>query len=262
MEDRHILVIGGSRRIGLEVSRHLVKSGVTPIVTYRREPSSDEGIRALVGGGNLWKMDITDEDSVLSVQRMIREKGLVLDGMINCAGVYFSSDVSTAPFDSPGSEDGRTTTIDPLVGAPTTTSPSSYRDMNSNVNARGAFLVTLHLGRHVVDGGVIIHISDIWAGRVRPGYRDYSASKASLEGLISSAARELAPRLSVYGIAPGPVLLEEGADDERIVSVARGNPMGRVGSPLDILSAIDHLISNVSIPTGTIVSIDGGRSLV
>jgi pteridine reductase len=64
----------------------------------------------------------------------------------------------------------------------------------------------------------------------------------------------------VNGVAPGTVLLPEGIDEGRAEAIRRAIPMGRVGNPGDIADAIVYLLG-AEYATGTILTVDGGRSL-
>lgn len=108
--------------------------------------------------------------------------------------------------------------------------------------------------------GDIVNVLDVGGAlRAWSGYAHYCASKAGLAMLTRVLALELAPAIRVNGVAPGTVLFPEGYDEaERATTVAR-IPMGRVGSPQDIVEAILYLVT-ASYVTGQILAVDGGRT--
>ncbi|MHB8508148.1 MAG: SDR family NAD(P)-dependent oxidoreductase [Candidatus Dormibacteria bacterium] len=138
------------------------------------------------------------------------------------------------------------------------------------VNVRGVFLGCKHGLRRMLDqgGGVIVNTASI-AGLV--GLRDRAAYCAS-KGAVVSLTKQVALQYSDRGIrcncvCPGTVdspwvgrLLEEAGDPEaaRAALVAR-QPMGRLGTPEEIASAIYYLASDAAaFMTGSALVIDGG----
>ena len=66
--------------------------------------------------------------------------------------------------------------------------------------------------------------------------------------------------MRVCSIAPGPVLMPDGASDESIARHAAGAALGRLGSPTDIVEAIAYLIG-ANFVTGAELVVDGGYRL-
>ncbi|MDH3052489.1 SDR family NAD(P)-dependent oxidoreductase [Gordonia alkanivorans] len=120
--------------------------------------------------------------------------------------------------------------------------------------------------------GTIVAISSIHAKSTAPGMGIYAATKAALESWVRSAAIELAPAVTVNGIAPGAVngrKLDEGLERfavserlgvlERISSRA---PARRVGDPGEIAELVAFLMNaDCRFMTGTTVAIDGGSQI-
>jgi len=108
-------------------------------------------------------------------------------------------------------------------------------------------------------GGKIINIAD-WAG-VRP-YRDYlpyCVSKAGVIGLTKALAKELAPRIQVTAIAPGPILPPPDMSPRERARIATRVPLKRWGSPQDIANTALFLIEGTDFMTGSTVFVDGGQ---
>jgi 3-oxoacyl-[acyl-carrier protein] reductase len=95
----------------------------------------------------------------------------------------------------------------------------------------------------------------------------YSVSKAAMNALTFSLARELGPsNIRVNGIAPGPTDTRALADIRERVSgpgakpTAAGIPLGRLGSPEDIANAAVFLLSDNAVwITGHVLNVDGGQ---
>lgn len=118
-------------------------------------------------------------------------------------------------------------------------------------------------------GGSIVVTSSIAAARPRQGIAAYVASKAGVEGLVRALALELAPTIRVNAIAPVAVrtpMLKEFAfgasEQETIERVEATIPLRRLTEPEDVAAAAVYLASDEArCVTGTVLNVDGGRSL-
>ena len=129
-----------------------------------------------------------------------------------------------------------------------------------NSNLRGPFLISSFLKETISkNNGTIINITDAMVIRGMKDYSIYSAAKGGLETLTKSLARDLAPNITVNGVAPGAILLpsDGSANEDLLLSKI---PLGRLGTEADIASAVFYLSKNKYI-TGQILRVDGGRSL-
>jgi pteridine reductase len=87
------------------------------------------------------------------------------------------------------------------------------------------------------------------------------ASKAALASVTRGLAAALAPRIRVNGVAPGPVLLPDGADGEaERTAAARRTALGRVGTAEDVAEAVVFL-AGARYVTGEVLRVDGGQHL-
>jgi 3-oxoacyl-[acyl-carrier protein] reductase len=110
--------------------------------------------------------------------------------------------------------------------------------------------------------GCIVNISSVNAIRGHTGVAVYSATKAGLDGLTRSLARELGPRnIRVNSVAPGYFESEmaRGVTEEQKQRIVRRTPLGRLASAEDIANAVYFLVSEqASFITGQILVVDGG----
>ena len=102
---------------------------------------------------------------------------------------------------------------------------------------------------------------DLLAERPWPRYVAYCASKAALANLTLGLARELAPQVTVNGIAPGVVDWPDDFPESDQEKYLKRVPLARPGSPRDVAEAVLFLCTAGSYITGQILRLDGGRSI-
>jgi pteridine reductase len=104
-------------------------------------------------------------------------------------------------------------------------------------------------------------VSDLLAVQPARGYVAHAVSKAAVEGLVRALAVELAPEISVNGVAPGTVLVPDGTPPEQVDRWARQAPLRRNGDPADVAAGVLFFCSGPAFVTGQILRVDGGKSL-
>jgi 3-oxoacyl-[acyl-carrier protein] reductase len=138
-----------------------------------------------------------------------------------------------------------------------------------NVNLTGGFrLIRACLPSMKQTGsGRILFTSSVQGNRTAvPGCAHYAASKAGINGLIRSAAFELAQhKITVNGVEPGLVLtqgVESALSDRRRENMAQYVPLGRWGRPDEVAQAMLYLASDeAAYVTGQTIVVDGGALL-
>lgn len=232
MTKKTALIFGGSRGIGAATAGALADAGYNVAITYvSTPPQTASGIKA-------HKVDVRDPAAIEQVfSDVIAEFGGV-DCVVANAGI----NVPPAPMG--------------------TFEDANFRNL-VEVNIVGAFNILQSSARHVSDGGVIIALTTSLVRHAVPGVGPYSATKAAVECLVRSMARELAPRnIRVNAVAPGPVdtdLFRAGKTEEAIKRSAALSPFNRVGQPGEIANVIAFLASDSSSwVQGQIVQPNGG----
>ena len=147
----------------------------------------------------------------------------------------------------------------------------------SDLNLLGTIIPSQVIGRHMAERkeGVILNISSMNAFRPLTRIPAYSASKAAVtnftQWLAVYMAQEVSPCIRVNAIAPGFFLTnqnryllidkETGGRTPRGSKILEHTPMGRYGTPEDLLGTVLWLLSPASnFVTGVVVPVDGGFS--
>ena len=138
-------------------------------------------------------------------------------------------------------------------------------DWHFAVNVRAAILVTREILPYMSQGGRIINIASELAYLGRAGASVYCASKAAMLGLTRSWARELAPRILVNAVAPGPtdtplLAFDTMTSEEKARETAL--PLGRIARPEEIAAAVLFLAGpDSSFFTGQCLGANGGAAM-
>jgi NAD(P)-dependent dehydrogenase (short-subunit alcohol dehydrogenase family) len=164
--------------------------------------------------------------------------------------------------------------IDVLLNAPGINSGTPFFEITEDewerilrVNLQSVFLACQIFGRRMIDqgdGGSVINISSASSGPPLSKVFTYSVSKAGVNNLTQSLAREWAPhRVRVNAIAPGFFPAEQNRKiltDDRVAAIMGHTPMDRFGEPDELAGAVVWLASEraSSFVTGAVIRVDGG----
>jgi 3-oxoacyl-[acyl-carrier protein] reductase len=147
------------------------------------------------------------------------------------------------------------------------TFPNVETERVININLVATIRMTRHVLRCMLrqrTSGRIINISSIIGTRGYTGLAAYSASKAGMDGLTRSLAREVGRRnITVNSIAPGYLETEMSArlDKGQRHQIINRTPLGRLGRVEDVLPLLQFLLSDgAAFITGETITVDGGIS--
>ncbi len=234
MSGRSVLVVGGSRGIGLEVARQMAEGGDRVAVTYRSgEPPF--GLFAV-------QCDVTVPDDVERAFAAVEAEQGPADVVIINAGV--TRDCLLLRM---AEEDWAATIDTNLTGA----YRCAKRAVRSMIRARR--------------GGRLVFISSAVAMVGEAGQSNYAASKAGLIGFARSLAREYGARgITSNVVAPGLTETDMTAvlGQERLDKIIDQIPLGRIAQPREIASAVRFVASeDAGYITGAIIPVDGGVAM-
>jgi glucose 1-dehydrogenase len=236
------LVTGGGRGIGAAVAERLATAGHDLVLNYARDAEAAEAtadrVRATGVSCRTFRADVSDPGGVDDLFDAVAEWGQ-LTGLVNNAGATLHlGDLAETPVD----------VIQRVIA----------------VNLTGAVLCARRAVKDLKDGGVIVNVSSAAATRGAPHeYVHYAAAKAGVDALTNGLAQEVAPRIRVYGVAPGVVrtgIHADAGDPGRPDRAASTVPLGRVGEPEEVAEAIAWFLTGApEYATGATLRMAGGR---
>jgi 3-oxoacyl-[acyl-carrier protein] reductase len=238
------VVTGASKGIGAGIAKHLAAEGAAVVVNYA---SSKEGADQVVdeitkGGGKAIAIQ-ADVAKKKDIERLFAEAKKAfgrLDILVNNAGIY-----QVAPLEE-------------------VTENEFHREFDTNV--LGLILATQEALKHFdAKGGSVINIGSSATALAPPATVVYTATKGAVDMITRVLANELGPKkVRVNSINPGGVETEgfhalgmPGSDFEK--QMIAQTPLGRIGQPHDIATAVAFLASPDSAwITGEIITVSGG----
>jgi NAD(P)-dependent dehydrogenase (short-subunit alcohol dehydrogenase family) len=108
--------------------------------------------------------------------------------------------------------------------------------------------------------GLIVNMLDERIHNPTPNYLSYTASRLGLWGVTQVLARELAPRIRVNAIGPGPALPAAGTTEADFAALCAKMPLRRGTDPDELADALAFILRARSM-TGQMITLDGGQQL-
>ena len=243
MNNKIVLITGASRGIGREIAYNLAKEGNTVIANYNKSKDMAESLKEIAKNENLnidiYKADVSNREEVKEMINYILNKYKRIDVLVNNAGIDQEKIFQDITDD----------------------------DWNKiiNVNLYSVFCVTQEVVSSMIHNknGCIINISSIYGIIGGSCAALYSASKAGIDGLTKSLAKELGQsNIRVNSIAPGYIDTDMNKKfSSNIVNEIKNEiPLNKIGTPNSIAKCTKWLIDD-DYTTGQIIAIDGGWSI-
>lgn len=238
------IVTGASSGLGKRFAQVLASRGAKVAIAARRTDALDRlsaGIKAAGGIAFATKLDVNDEQSVVSAVKAIESALGPIDVLVNNSGTSISK--------------------------PALEQTAEDWDAVVNVNLRGVFFMAKEVAKRMREGsrgGSIINIASILATRQTGSVLPYAVSKAGVVQLTKSLALEVARyNIRVNAIAPGYIETEINRDyfaTDTGAAMIKRIPQRRIGSDSDLDGALLLLASDASrFMTGSVVTVDGGH---
>jgi len=238
---RVALVTGAAKRVGRAIALELASAGCDLAVHYRTSAAEacevvdiarDMGVNAFAV-----RADLVVPSEIASMFDAVRAEFGRLDILVNSAAVFRRA-------------------------SPDRLSEADF-DFHVNVNLKAAYLCSIHAARIMrqAGSGKIVNITDVAASRPMRNFVPYCVSKAGLEMLTRVMAKAYAPEIQVNAVAPGTVLFRDDETPTQRRKVISQIPRRRIGEPADVARAVRFLCEGSDHITGTVLLVDGGRSL-
>jgi 3-oxoacyl-[acyl-carrier protein] reductase len=242
LEGKVALVTGGSRGIGLAISRVLAEGGARVAVVARDGARAATAAAELPGEGHGgYACDVSEGARVRETVATVETAQGPVDILVNNAGI----------------------TRDNLLMR---MSDEEFDEVIAT-NLKGAFNFTRAVSRGMMRRrqGAILNITSVVGLIGNPGQANYAASKAGLVGLTKSVARELASRgVRCNAIAPGFIRTDMTGDltDAQVEALLKQIPLGDLGEVDDVARVARFLVGPAArYITGQIISVDGGMAM-
>jgi NAD(P)-dependent dehydrogenase (short-subunit alcohol dehydrogenase family) len=243
---RVALITGASSGIGAATAQLFARAGAKVALLARRETALAEVASAIESETLILAADVCDPAAVReAVAATVRELG-GLHMLVNSAGV--------------------------VLPAPLAQADDAHWRTQIDVNLSGSFYAARAAGLHMAasDGGAIVNVGSELSRIGMASYVAYCASKAGVIGLTKALAADLAPKVTVNAICPGPVdtpmlaaELECFGEPEQMAAETRARvPLGRLASAEEVARGIFYLAVEAPYATGATLQLDGGTTAV
>ena len=238
------VVTGASKGIGAAIARSLASEGASVVVNYASSKAGADAVVAAISAAGGKAVVVHGDVSKAAEAQGIIDAAIKsygrLDILVNNAGIY-----EFAPLEE-------------------VTEKEFHREFN--INVLGLILATQEALKHFdAEGGSMINIGSSATALTPPATVVYTATKGAVDMITRVLANELGPKkVRVNSINPGGVETEgfhalgmPGSDFEK--QMIAQTPLGRIGQPHDIATAVAFLASPDSAwITGEIITVSGG----
>ena len=235
------MVTGAAHRLGRAIAEDLARAGWPVVLHYNGSGDAVTRLRDHIrtGGGTaeIISGNLLDEAETSSLVERASSKLGPIGLLINNASVFEWDDAASA-------------------------TPESFA-LHMDLHLRAPLMMCQKfvelLPAH--QSGLIVNMLDSRVLNPTPRHMTYTLSKSGLWTLTQTLAQELAPRVRVNGIGPGPTLPPKGQTIEEFRARCARLPLQRPASLAEVCQALRFLISQKSM-TGQMIALDGGDHLV
>jgi glucose 1-dehydrogenase len=242
LQGKVALVTGGAVRVGRALTLALAEAGCHVCIHYGRsaQPAQETQAAAAAFGvaAHIHSADLADAQAAQQVIPAAVARFGRVDVLINSAAIFPDEDAFAD-------------------------TDLALWDRLFNINLRAPFLLSRAFAAQIpADGqGKIINVNDARVRNAEPDHFVYRFTKRSLWQMTEMLALELAPRITVNGVALGAILPPPGQDLSYLEHMAATRiPLRRHGSAEIVAANVLHLLRQDFL-TGVTIPIDGGEFL-
>jgi len=239
MNNKVAFITGAARRIGRSIAVHLGKNKWNLVIQYNKSEKEitelENELRSFKIKFYKFKFNFEKNFNYNNLFKKILSECGKIDLLINNASAFdFDTikDTNNAVF-----------------------------DRHINVNLKAPFFLSSGFAKNLGKRkGIIINILDQRVNNITPYFTSYTVSKVALYALTRSMALNLAPKIRVNGISPGPTLKSKNQTAEQFKKQYLKTPLSRQVKLGEINNAVEYIINNESV-TGQVLTLDSGQSL-
>lgn len=235
-----VLVTGAAQRLGAAMAWVMAEDGFDVAIHCRGSLADAEALaRRIEALGRRAAVVVADLEHESEVERVVEEARVALGPLailVNNASTFVLDRLATAD---------RT---------------SWDRHLETNLRAPVVLSQRFVAQLGPAGRGLIVNLLDQRIGNLTPNFLSYSIAKAGLWAATQVLARELAPRVRVNGISPGPVLPAPGTAQARFDELVRATPLGIATTPEEIANALRFIVASPTM-TGQVITLDSGQQL-
>ena len=246
LENKVVVITGGSRGIGLEIARELLDQKANVVICGRKTDTLDAAANAL-GNEKLMTVQahIAQEQDVETLFNTVMDRYQKLDVLINNVGMNLMT---------------------PFIAD---TEFSQWQKI-IDTNLSGTFLCSRRASQIMREQlcGKIVNVSSIAGRKASPGMGIYGIAKAGIEMLTKVLASELAQfNIQVNAVAPSMVRTEFSkpfwSNKDLHELIVKTIPLGRIAEPIDVVHPVLFLASDAAnFITGQTIVVDGGATAI
>lgn len=243
LKDKVAIITGSSSGIGFAIAKAYVKNGAKVVICGTSDESANNAKKQILNeipNADVMavKVNISNTEDIINLFKITYENFGKVDILVNNAGIAPAKSIENM----------------------------TDEDFSNvlNVNTVGTFKCTREAIKYMKEfGGSIINTSSFVSLYGSPNQSAYSASKAAINGLTKSNAKELGKyNIRVNAVAPGVVMtdmVKDNCNPETIQRLNMMTPLGRGAEVEDLVGIYVYLASDESsFTTGTVINIDGG----
>ncbi len=235
------LVTGGSKRIGKSISKKLASENRNVIIHYNKSKKEAlELCKELNKNSKIISIavqaDLNKTNQVIKIFNDLKKKSIIVDCLINNASTFSYDNLKNMTTNTWNNH------MVPNLYAPLMLSKEFVKALPSKKN------------------GNIFNIIDQRVLNLTPHFLSYTASKSGLWTMTKTLALELAPKIRVNAIGPGPTIKSKFQTDEEFKSQCKSLPLQKGAKPEQVAETISFLLKVNSI-TGQMIALDGGQHL-
>ena len=245
MEQKSVIVTGGSKGLGRGIAQVFAREGAKVLVVARQQDAGEQTAKGIVDAGgtaSFFRADVSNWGDVEAMAEATVDRHGGIDILCSNAGIFPSARVEEM-------------------------TQVEWDTVNS-VNLKGTFLAVkacLPELKKKKEGRILLTSSITGPITGYPGWAHYGATKAGMLGFMRTAAIEFARyHITINAVMPGNIMTE-GLDDigeDYLRRMEQSIPMGKLGDPEDVAYAMLFLASHeAKYITGQTLVVDGGQTL-